>query len=40
MCLTAPGPCRVLADLKMYTDLHTHCLEGMIVLFIKNDFQT
>ena len=33
--LTDLGPSRaVLADLKLYTDLHTHSLGGMIVLKI------
>ena len=31
------GPSRVLADLKFYMDLYSHCLRGMIVL--KNDFR-
>ena len=30
-----PGTDRVLADLKMYTDLSTHYLRGMIVLIFK-----
>ena len=36
--LIFPGTDHVLADLKMYTDLSTHYLRGMMVL--KNDFWT
>ena len=35
--LVIPGTDRLLVDLKMYTDLSTHYLQGMIVL--KNDFK-
>ena len=32
MSSLVPGNDRELADLKMHTDLQTHCLVGMIVL--------
>ena len=35
--LTVPGHSRIPTDLKIYTDLYTHCLRGMIVW--KNDFE-